>query len=72
MGLIKWLCKRFSCKSGCMFNPEQCDKDLLDIDLRQYVLKDDDLKVIQNIRNKRASKHKYVHNRPIPWDSAEV
>tara|TARA_R110002167_G_scaffold69880_6_gene196831 strand:- start:226 stop:444 length:219 start_codon:yes stop_codon:yes gene_type:complete len=70
MGIFKWLCKRFSCKSNCTFNPEDCDTDLLSMDLSQYVLKIDDLKVLQKIRNKRASVHKYVHpkNRGYPND----
>lgn len=65
MGLFKWLCRRFACKSGCTFNPNDCDDDLLNMDLSQYVLKVDDLKVLQNIRNKRASKHKYVHAKQV-------
>jgi hypothetical protein len=64
MGLLKWICNLFSCKSDCVFNAADCDIDLLDIDLSKYILKNEDLKVIQNIRNKRPSSQKYVHSKP--------
>ena len=60
-GLLKKLCDKFSCKSNCTFNPDDCDKDLLDMDLRQYKLKDEDLRVLQKIRTHRPSKHNYTH-----------
>lgn len=72
MGIFKWICNKFSCTSNCTFNPEDCDADLLNMDLSQYVLKIDDLKVLQKIRNKRASIHKYVHPKKRGYPIDEV
>tara|TARA_R110000787_G_scaffold158123_1_gene272047 strand:- start:9361 stop:9585 length:225 start_codon:yes stop_codon:yes gene_type:complete len=70
--IIKWLCKRFKCDSECTFNVADLPKDLLHIDLSQYQLKPEDLKVIWNIQNKRPSVHNYKHAKAIKYQTHEI
>ena len=54
MGLLKWLCSKFSCKSSCRFNNELFDSSHLGMTLDNYDLKMKDVKKILRILNKRA------------------
>ena len=62
MGLAKFLAKLFKCSSKCNFNFDELADDLLDIDLRQYQLKKEDLRRIEKIQRKRPSIHNYKHS----------
>jgi hypothetical protein len=54
MGLLKYLCSKFSCKSSCKFNNELFDSSHLAMSLDNYDLKMKDVKRILRILNKRA------------------
>ena len=57
MGLLKWLCKKFNCKSECQFNGEQYyDDTKLNHKLSMYRLKHKDIQTIQRILEKRELK----------------
>lgn len=57
MGLIKWLCKRFSCKSSCKYNDEmgnRCSQSIDNIsNIMNYQLLMKDVMKINKILNKR-------------------
>ena len=53
MGLIKYVCSKFSCTSNCSFNNELFDVDLQKISLENFKLKHKDLMTIHKILNKR-------------------
>ena len=64
MGLVKWLCKRFSCNSNCKFNDEMFDMDLHSESLSSFKLKHKDMITIHKILNKRdlhSDEHKHRH-----------
>ena len=54
MGLIKWLCRKFNCKSECQFDGERYRDDTkLNHKLSMYHLKHKDICKILNILDKR-------------------
>ena len=60
MGLIKWLCKKFSCKSSCKYNEEMmnCPKNSMDnlTNIMNYQLSIKDVMKINKILNKKELK----------------
>ena len=56
MGLLKWIMKKFSCKSDCQYNSSDFDtNELCSVDFSKYVLKTSDLIRLQKIIMKRPS-----------------
>jgi hypothetical protein len=55
MGLIKFILKKFSCKSSCTYNPNEeiFSRESMSIPLCHYELKFKDIKKIMAILNKR-------------------
>ena len=55
MGILKYILKKFSCKSSCMYNPnnEMFNRQSISHPLSQYELKFKDIKKIMKILNKR-------------------
>jgi len=55
MGLIKWLLKKFKCKSSCSYDGNEAflNHDILNERLSNYQLKIKDLKKIYRILGKR-------------------
>ena len=53
MGLIKFICSKFTCKSTCSYNNEIFDSSHLSVPLEQFNLKMKDVKRILKILNKR-------------------
>jgi hypothetical protein len=53
MGLIKFICSKFTCKSTCSYNNEIFDSSHLSVPLEQFNLKMKDVKKILKILNKR-------------------
>lgn len=55
MGLIKFLAKKFSCNSSCVYNAndEMFNRESMSIPLSSYELKFKDIKKIMKILNKR-------------------
>lgn len=55
MGILKFICKKFACKSSCMYNGnnELFDRSILSMPLENYELKIKDLKKIIKILNKK-------------------
>lgn len=55
MGLLRWLCKKFKCKSSCVYNVDEeiFDKDVMRSSLDSFELKIKDIKKIVRILNKR-------------------
>ena len=55
MGILKYILKKFSCKSSCMYNPnnEMFNRQSMSLPLSQYELKFKDIKKIMKILNKR-------------------
>lgn len=72
--LVQWILKRFSCTSGseCVFNAKDLPHDFLSIDLSQYKLKDEDLKFLKKIVDKRPSVHHYKHSKPKDYQVHEI
>jgi hypothetical protein len=64
MGLIKFICKHFSCKSSCTYNPneEVFNRESLAIPLSHYELKFKDMKKVMKILNKRPVIKMSTHN----------
>ena len=58
MGIIKWICSHFKCKSDCSMN-EDINDDIINIDLTQYKLQPEDLKFLYKIHTKRPSINNY-------------
>ena len=56
MGLIKYILKKFSCKSSCMYNAndELFNRTSMSVPLSEYELKFKDIKKIMRILNKRS------------------
>jgi hypothetical protein len=59
-GLIKWLCKRFSCNSSCKYNEQManCPKESMDnlTNIMNYQLSIKDVMKINKILNKKELK----------------
>ena len=55
MGLIKYILKKFSCNSSCVYNAndEMFNRESMSAPLSQYELKFKDIKKIMKILNKR-------------------
>ena len=55
MGLLKFILKKFSCNSSCMYNAndEMFNRESMSAPLSQYELKFKDIKKIMKILNKR-------------------
>ena len=53
MGLIKFICSKFTCKSTCSYNNQLFDSSHLSVPLDQFNLKMKDVKKILKILNKR-------------------
>ena len=55
MGLLRWLCKKFKCKSSCVYNVDEeiFDDNVMRQSLDCYQLKIKDIKTIVRILNKR-------------------
>jgi len=53
MGLIKFICSKFTCKSTCTYNNQLFDSSHLSVPLDQFNLKMKDVKKILKILNKR-------------------
>ena len=53
MGLIKFICSKFTCKSTCTYNNQLFDSSHLAVPLDQFNLKMKDVKKILRILNKR-------------------
>ena len=53
MGLIKFICSKFTCKSTCTYNNQLFDSSHLSVPLEQFNLKMKDVKRILKILNKR-------------------
>ena len=55
MGLLKFILKKFSCNSSCVYNPneEMFNRNSMSIPLSHYELKFKDIKKIMKILNKR-------------------
>ena len=55
MGLLKYILKKFSCNSSCVYNAndEMFNRDSMSQPLSQYELKFKDIKKIMKILNKR-------------------
>ena len=62
MGLIKWLCKRFSCNSSCKYNEQManCPNEAMDnlSKIMNYQLSIKDVMKINKILNKKELKEK--------------
>ena len=60
MGLLKWLCKRFSCNSNCKYNEQmaECHKTSVDNvnNIMNYELSIKDILKINKILNKKELK----------------
>ncbi len=56
MSFFKYICKKFSCKSSCMYNKEPCVIPLNDINLKDYNLTFKDLIWINEIITNRSKK----------------
>lgn len=57
MSFLNYICKKFSCKSSCMFNSkEPCEIPLNDINLKDYNLTLKDLIWINEIITNRSKK----------------
>jgi len=56
MGLFKYLCERFNCKSNCSFNNDIFDLELNKLCLCNFELKNKDIITIHKILNKRKLK----------------
>lgn len=68
MGLFKFLCKKFACKSSCVYNNEMFDSSHLAQPLDNFELKMKDVKKILKILNKRelnCPKIIYVKSKPL-------
>ncbi len=55
MGLLKFIAKKFSCKSSCVYNPndEYFNRESMSLPLSSFELKFKDVKKIMKILNKR-------------------
>jgi hypothetical protein len=53
MGLIKFILKKCSCTSSCMYNDEVFNRESMSTPLSEYQLKFKDIKKIMKILNKR-------------------
>lgn len=55
MGLVKYIAKHFSCKSSCVYNPDEeyFSRSSMCEPLSHYQLKIKDIKKIMKILNKR-------------------
>ena len=53
MGLVKWFCSKFNCKSSCTFNNDIFDLELSNKKLNDFKLKNKDLIIIHKILSKR-------------------
>jgi len=53
MGLFKYICNKFKCKSSCTFNNEIFDIELNKLSLSNFELKNKDMITIHKILNKR-------------------
>ena len=55
MGLLKYILKKFSCNSSCVYNAndEMFNRDSMSAPLSNYELKFKDIKKIMKILNKR-------------------
>mgnify|MGYP003627559000 FL=1 len=55
MGLLKFILKKFSCNSSCVYNAndEMFNRESMSAPLSQYELKFKDIKKIMKILNKR-------------------
>lgn len=59
MSFFKYICKKFSCKSSCMYNnKEPCVIPLNDINLKDYNLTLKDLILINEIITNRSKKER--------------
>ena len=67
MGLLKYILKKFSCNSSCVYNAndEMFNRESMSAPLSQYELKFKDIKKIMKILNKR----EYIN---IPTKNIEV
>ena len=53
MGLLKFICSKFNCKSSCTFNNDIFDLELSNKKLNDFKLKNKDLIIIHKILSKR-------------------
>ena len=64
MGLIKYICKKFSCKSSCVYNADDefFTRESMSQPLSHYELKFKDIKKIMYILNRRKRIKVSTHN----------
>lgn len=72
MKMLRWLCKKFKCKSSCVYNVEEeiFNDSVMRQSLDSYQLKIKDIKTIVRILNKREGPT--PGSSPIPPKSEQV